>query len=96
MEIFTSVQFIGQKNCDNDLVKDMREAEMMIIAFSKQTLDMNRLQAVLDAEYRPYREELRHAGLSEEELRHMDPDDRVAALEGAHLDPYNYIYLACG
>ena len=68
----------------------------MIIAFSRQVLDMKRLQAVLDAEYRPYREELCRAGLSEEMLRYMDPDDRVAVLEGAHLDPYNYIYLACG
>ena len=33
--------------------------------------------------------------LSEEELRKMDPDDRVAALEQANLDPYDFIYLAC-
>lgn len=38
---------------------------------------------------------LRRAGLQEETLRRMDPDDRVAALEGAGLDPYDYIYLAC-
>ena len=37
---------------------------------------------------------LRKAGLDEEKLRRMDPDDRVAALEGAGLDPYDYIYLA--
>ena len=37
---------------------------------------------------------LRMAGLDEETLRRMDPDDRVAALEGANLDPYDYIYLA--
>ena len=48
-----------------------------------------------DAEYEPYREELSIAGLNEEELRKMDPDDRVAALEAAHLDPYDYIFLAC-
>ena len=36
------------------------------------------------------------AGLSEETLRRMDPDDRVSALEQANLDPYDYIYLACG
>ena len=65
----------------------------MIIAFN---MSRSQLEAVLDAEYRPYREELRHAGLSEEELRHMDPDERVAALEQAQLDPYDYIYLACG
>ena len=51
---------------------------------------------VLDAAYEPYREELSQAGLDEEELRKMDPDDRVAALEQAHLDPYDYIYLTCG
>jgi len=49
----------------------------------------------VDAEYEPCREELALAGLSEEELRNMDPDDRVAALEQAQLDPYDYIYLAC-
>lgn len=49
----------------------------------------------LDAEYEPFREELSLAGLDEEELRKMDPDDRVAALEQAQLDPYDYIYLAC-
>ena len=48
----------------------------------------------VDAEYEPYRDELRLAGLSEEKLRSMDPDDRVAALEQAKLDPYDYIYLA--
>lgn len=50
----------------------------------------------LDAEYEPFREELTQAGLSEEQLRLMDPDERVAALEKAQLDPYDYIYLACG
>ncbi len=39
--------------------------------------------------------ELRRAGLREETLRRMDPDERVAALERAGLDPYDYIYLAC-
>jgi hypothetical protein len=37
---------------------------------------------------------LARAGLDEKTLRRMDPDDRVAALEGAGLDPYDYIYLA--
>ena len=37
---------------------------------------------------------LHRAGLDEETLRRMDPDDRVAALEKANLDPYDYIYLA--
>jgi hypothetical protein len=51
---------------------------------------------VLDAEYEPFHNELQQAGLSEAQLRQMDPDDRVAALEQAQLDPYDYIYLACG
>lgn len=55
----------------------------------------NGAQQVMDAEYEPVRKELRSAGLSEEMLRKMDPDDRVAALEQAQLDPYDYIYLAC-
>lgn len=50
---------------------------------------------VLDAAYQPLQEELASAGLDEETLRKMDPDDRVAALEKARLDPYDYIYLAC-
>lgn len=55
----------------------------------------NTEQLAVDAEYEPVREELQSAGLSEEMLRSMDPDDRVAALEQAQLDPYDYIYLAC-
>ena len=53
-------------------------------------------EQAVDAEYEPYREELSQAGLSEASLRQMDPDDRVAALEQAKLDPYDYIYLNCG
>ena len=52
------------------------------------------LTRVPDAEYAPLRRELRMAGLSEKALRKMDPDERVAALEQAKLDPYDYIYLA--
>lgn len=52
-------------------------------------------EIALDAEYAPLRDQLRLAGLSEEALRNMDPDDRVALLERARLDPYDYIYLAC-
>lgn len=48
-----------------------------------------------DVEYEACRLELVGAGLDEEALREMDPDDRVAALEQAQLDPYDYIYLAC-
>ena len=36
---------------------------------------------------------LRASGLDEQALRAMEPDDRVEALERAHLDPYDYIYL---
>ena len=49
----------------------------------------------LDAEYEPYRRELRLVGLDEKKLRNMDPDERVEVLEQANLDPYDYIYLAC-
>ena len=47
-----------------------------------------------DNPHRREREGLRLAGLSERKLRAMDPDERVAALERANLDPYDYIYLA--
>jgi hypothetical protein len=49
----------------------------------------------LDAEYEPLREALGRAGLREETLRNMEPEERVATLEKAGLDPYDYIYLAC-
>ena len=52
-------------------------------------------ELAVDAEYEPIREELHLAGLDEETLRRMEPDDRVAVLERAELDPYDYIYLAC-
>ena len=68
----------------------------MIIQFIKTLFTLHPETFCLDAEYEPYREELALAGLSESQLRQMDPDDRVAALEQAQLDPYDYIYLACG
>lgn len=49
----------------------------------------------MEAEYAPLRKALVNAGLDEERLRTMDPDDRVAALEQARLDPYDFIFLAC-
>ena len=70
----------------------------MIIEFLRELLHGNPLAAkdrAVDAEYEPFRSELRTAGLNEAELRKMAPDDRVAALEQAQLDPYDYIYLAC-
>ena len=66
-----------------------------MIAFLKNLFCGMPEDPVLDAEYEPYLEELRLSGLSETKLRNMDPDARVAALEKAHLDPYDYIYLAC-
>ena len=48
-----------------------------------------------DAAYAPARARLLLAGLRETRLRQMDPDQRVATLEQANLDPYDYIYLAC-
>ena len=67
----------------------------MIIKFLEDLLHWNEEEEALDAEYEPFRNQLSQAGLSEEELRKMDPDDRVAALEQANLDPYDFIYLAC-
>ena len=67
----------------------------MIIKFLEDLLHWNEEKEVLDAEYEPSRDQLSLAGLSEEELRKMDPDDRVAALEQANLDPYVFLYLAC-
>ena len=70
----------------------------MIVHFLKELMGRHPVHPAdraLDAEYEPYREELSLAGLSEEQLRQMEPDDRVAALEQAKLDPYDYIYLAC-
>ena len=66
-----------------------------MIYFLKNLFRCSPERLVLDAEYEPYQEELAQAGLSEDQLRQMDPDARVAALEQAHLDPYDYIYLAC-
>ena len=69
----------------------------MMIDFFKKFAHNNSCpeDKALDAEFEPYREELALAGLDEAKLREMDPDDRVAALEQAQLDPYDYIYLAC-
>ena len=67
----------------------------MFIPFLKSLFYGKPEEQPLDAEYMPFREELRQAGLTEEALRNMDPDDRVAVLEQARLDPYDYIYLAC-
>ena len=67
----------------------------MIIRFLEDLLHWNEEEEVLDAEYEPFRDQLSLAGLSEAELRKMDPDDRVAVFEQSYLDPYDFIYLAC-
>lgn len=66
-----------------------------MIKWLKMLFSENLENGAMDAQYEPVREELRLAGLSEQMLRNMEPDDRVAALEQANLDPYDYIYLAC-
>ena len=67
----------------------------MLIGFLRTLFPWNPEESILDAEYEPMHKALCQAGLSEEALRQMTPDDRVAVLEQAHLDPYDYIYLAC-
>ncbi len=46
-----------------------------------------------ELEYRSRRRALIRAGLREEQLRRLDPDKRVEALERSGLDPYDYIFL---
>ena len=67
----------------------------MLIGWMKKLIWSRPEERPLDAEYEPFREELSLAGLDEEVLRKMEPDDRVAALEKARLDPYDYIFLSC-
>ena len=67
----------------------------MMIGFLRNLFAWNPEEPIPDAEYEPVQKALYLAGLSEESLRQMEPDERVAALEQAHLDPYDYIYLAC-
>ena len=72
----------------------IRESELCGI-FRLFRADILTGEAVPDARFTRVNPELVVAGLDEETLRRMDPDDRVAALEEANLDPYDYIYLAC-
>ena len=70
----------------------------MILRLFEQPVKRRPVDVILraaDAEYEPFRKELIQAGLDEAQLRQMEPDDRVAVLEEARLDPYDYIYLAC-
>lgn len=52
-------------------------------------------EKMLTLQLRRQRLQLRRAGLKEAQLRKMEPDERVVALEQARLDPYDFIYLAC-
>ena len=52
-------------------------------------------EALLEAQYKPYRAQLHRVRLSERRLRRMEPDERVRALEQAKLNPYDFIFLAC-
>ena len=67
----------------------------MKIRFLRSVFCGNTPERMLDAQVRPFRKRLRLAGLNEDELRRMDPDERVAVLEGVKLNPFDYIYLAC-
>ena len=70
----------------------------MILRLFEEPMKRRPMDVILravDAEYEPFRKELIQAGLDETKLRQMDPDDRVATLEQAKLDPFDYIYLAC-
>ena len=89
-----SVRFIGLQICYPVLREQKEEVFQMIMKLLRSLLSWNQVE-ILDAEYEPFRRELNLAGLREEDLRQMDPDDRVAVLEQAKLDPYDYIYLAC-
>lgn len=67
----------------------------MTIDFIHHLIQVKKREALLEAEYQPYRSQLQRAGLSERKLRRMDPNDRVRALERAKLNPYDFIFLAC-
>lgn len=53
----------------------------MIIRFLVELLHWNKEEEVLDLEYEPFQDQLSLAGLSEEGLRKIDLEDRVATLE---------------
>lgn len=52
-----------------------------MLGFLKEQPLVDRYAQAIDAEYEPLRDDLSLAGLDENELRNMDPDDQVAALE---------------
>lgn len=67
----------------------------MKIRFLRNFFCGNTPERMLDTQVKPFRNQLRRAGLNEDELRKMDPDERVEVLERAKLNPFDYIYLAC-
>lgn len=67
----------------------------MTIKFIHHLIQVKKREALLNAEYKPYRSQLQRAGLSERKLRRMEPNDRVRVLEKAKLNPYDFIFLAC-
>ena len=67
----------------------------MTMEFIHQLVLRRRREALLQAQYKPYRAQLHQVGLSERKLRRMEPDARVQALEKAKLNPYDFIFLAC-
>lgn len=64
-----------------------------VMFFSRK---LSREERMLERELGPLRRKLARAGLKEKVLRNMDPDERVTVLEGASLDPYEFLYLAWG
>ena len=67
----------------------------MTIEFIHHLIQVKKREALLEAEYKPFRAQLHRVGLSERKLRRMDPNDRVRVLEKAKLNPYDFIFLAC-
>lgn len=63
--------------------------------FIHDYIRLKKREALLQAQYKPYRAQLHRVGLSERRLRRMAPDERVRALEQAKLNPYDFIFLAC-
>lgn len=94
LDEFDCVRFIGRILLYNKGIK-RNGGNIMKIRFLRSFFCGNTPERMLDAQVRPFRKQLRLAGLNEDELRRMDPDERVAVLEGAKLNPFDYIYLAC-
>ena len=94
LDEFDCIRFIGRILLYNKGIK-RNGGNVMKIRLLRSVFCGNTPERMLDAQVRPFRKRLRLAGLNEEELRKMDPDERVAVLERAKLNPFDYIYLAC-